>query len=380
MPDNWRDTLQVQLNSLKDRLLEQDFDSITPEGLVADMSAFVADDLGLYAGEGGLVDIILRPGAYVHWEALQALRALVPVAFVDETSGPWIARAAAAYGITPKEGVHAVVMISFTGAAGAVVPAGTLCVTADGLAFATDETLTIGADGSGTISATADEVGARYNVPAAAIITTQEAISGVTAVSNAVAATGGTDPESDAALFARLDARRKTPATSGNEYHYKEWALEVNGIGAASVVRCWDGPGTVKVIIADMAMRPVSNDLCAEVKAYIEDKRPVTAEVTVESAAGVGIAVAATVVTDGTIDVHATQAAFEQLLGDYLGVLAFKPSATVVYARVLSMLMGLPGVTDCTALTINGSTVNVALESNEVPMLGMVTVEVASGA
>ncbi|WNX85796.1 baseplate J/gp47 family protein [Agathobaculum sp. NTUH-O15-33] len=380
MSDSWRDTLQAQLDALKDRLLAQDFDSITPEGLLEDMTAFVADDLGLYAGEGGLVDIILRPGAYVHWEALQALRALVPVAFVDETSGPWIARAAAAYGITPKAGVRAAVKITFTGGAGAVVPAGTLCVTADGLAFETDAALTLGADGAGTVPATADEVGARYNVPAGTIVTTQEAVTGVTAVTNAAAAVGGTDPESDAALFARLDARRKTPATSGNEYHYKEWALEVNGIGAASVIRCWNGPGTVKVIVADMEMRPVADSLCNEVKAYIEGKRPVTAEVTVVTAAGVGIAVAATIIADGTVDVQTMQKAFTQLLGDYLGVLAFQPSAKVVYARVLSMLMGLPGVVDCSALTINGGTANVALDSAEVPILGTVTVGVASGA
>ena len=129
-----------------------------------------------------------------------------------------------------------------------------------------------------------------------------------------------------------------------------------------------------------MEMRPVSSTVCGEVKAHIEGKRPVTAEVTVVSAAGVGIAVAATIIADGTVDVQATQKAFAQLLGDYLGVLAFQQGAKVVYARVLSMLMGLPGVTDCTALTINGGTANVPLDSNEVPILGTVTVGVASDA
>lgn len=366
--------LQEQLDALKATLLAQDFDSLTPEGIQDMLRAFIEDDLGLYAGEGGLLNIILAPGAYVFWEALQALRAQVPISFVDETSGAYIDKAAAAYGITRKPGTPASVDVTFTGTANAVVPAGTMCVTADGLGFLTDEELTLGEDGSGTVSATSDDVGAVYNVPAQAIVTTQESVAGVSGVTNAAAAAGGTDPETDAALFARLDAYRKTPPTSGNDRHYYQWALEVNGIGAASVIRCWDGPGTVKVIVADMELRPVEEDKVAEVAAYIETQRPVTAEVTVESAEGVGVQVAVTVETDGTVSKPATEQALTDRLAEYLGTLAFQTGAEVVYNRVLAIVMGLDGVTDCSGLTVNGGTANVPLDADEVPLLGTVTV------
>lgn len=366
--------LQEQLDALKTTLLAQDFDSLTPEGVQDMLRAFVEDDLGLYAGEGGLLNIILAPGAYVFWEALQALRAQVPISFVDETSGAYIDKAAAAYGITRKPGTPASVDVTFTGTANAVVPAGTMCVTADGLGFLTDEELTLGESSSGTVSATSDDVGAVYNVPAQAIVTTQESVAGVSGVTNDAAAAGGTDPETDAALFARLDAYRKTPPTSGNDRHYHQWALEVNGIGAASVIRCWDGPGTVKVIVADMELRPVEEDKVAEVAAYIETQRPVTAEVTVESAEGVGVQVAVTVETDGTVSKPATEQAFTDRLAEYLGTLAFQTGAEVVYNRVLAIVMGLDGVTDCSGLTVNGGTANVPLDADEVPLLGTVTV------
>lgn len=366
--------LQEQLDALKATLLAQDFDSLTPEGVQDMLRAFVEDDLGLCAGEGGLLNIILAPGAYVFWEALQALRAQVPISFVDETSGAYIDKAAAAYGITRKPGTPASVDVTFTGTANAVVPAGTMCVTADGLGFLTDEELTLGEDGSGTVSATSDDVGAVYNVPAQAIVTTQESVAGVSGVTNDAAAAGGTDPETDAALFARLDAYRKTPPTSGNDRHYHQWALEVNGIGAASVIRCWDGPGTVKVIVADMELRPVEEDKVAEVAAYIETQRPVTAEVTVESAEGVGVQVAVTVETDGTVSKSNTEQAFTDRLAEYLGTLAFQTGAEVVYNRVLAIVMGLDGVTDCSGLTVNGGTANVPLDADEVPLLGTVTV------
>lgn len=368
------ETLQAQLDALKAALQAQDFDSLTPEGVQDMLRAFIEDDLGLYAGEGGLLNIILAPGAYVFWEGLQALRAQVPISFVDETSGAYIDKAAAGYGITRKPGTAAGVDVTFTGTAGASVPAGTICVTADGLCFATDEALTLGEGGSGTVSATADEVGAVYNIPAGAVVSTQEAVTGVTGVTNTQAAVGGTDPESDAALFARLDAYRKTPPTSGNDRHYHQWALEVNGIGAAAVIRCWDGPGTVKVIVADMELRPVEEDKVDEVAAYIETQRPVTAEVTVESAAGVGVQVAVTVETDGTVSKSNTVQALTDRVAEYLGTLAFQPEAEIVYNRVLSFVMELEGVTDCSGLTVNGGTVNVPLDADEVPLLGTVTV------
>ena len=366
--------LQEQLDALKTTLRAQDFDSLTPEGIQDMLRAFIEDDLGLYAGEGGLLNIILAPGAYVFWEALQALRAQVPISFVDETSGAYIDKAAAAYGITRKPGTPASVDVTFTGTANAVVPAGTMCVTADGLGFLTDEELTLGEDGSGTVSATSDDVGAVYDVPAQAIVTTQESVAGVSGVTNDAAAAGGTDPETDAALFARLDAYRKTPPTSGNDRHYHQWALEVNGIGAASVIRCWDGPGTVKVIVADMELRPVEEDKVDEVAAYIETQRPVTAEVTVESAEGVGVQVAVTVETDGTVSKSNTEQALTDRLAEYLGTLAFQTGAEIVYNRVLAIVMGLDGVTDCSGLTVNGGTANVPLDADEVPLLGTVTV------
>lgn len=373
MPDKAQ-ILQEQLDALKAALWAQNFDSLTPEGVQDMLRAFIEDDLGLYAGEGGLLHIILAPGAYVFWEALQALRAQVPISFVDATSGAYIDRAAAGYGITRKEGTPAGVDLTFTGTANAVVPAGTRCVTADGLGFLTDEVLTLGEGGSGTVSATADAVGAVYNVPAQAIVTTQESVAGVSGVTNDAAATGGTDPETDAALFARLDAYRRTPPTSGNDRHYYQWALEVNGIGAASVIRCWDGPGTVKVIVADMELRPVEEDKVAEVAAYIETQRPVTAEVTVESAEGVGVQVEVTVETDGTVSKSNTEQALTDRLAEYLGTLAFQTGAEVVYNRVLAIVMGLDGVTDCSGLTVNGGTANVPLDADEVPLLGTVTV------
>ena len=126
--------------------------------------------------------------------------------------------------------------------------------------------------------------------------------------------------------------------------------------------------------MADMELRPVEEDKVDEVAAYIETQRPVTAEVTVESAEGVGVQVAVTVETDGTVSKLNTEQALTDRLAEYLGTLAFQTGAEVVYNRVLAIVMGLDGVTDCSGLTVNGGTANVPLDADEVPLLGTVTV------
>lgn len=83
------------------------------------------------------------------------------------------------------------------------------------------------------------------------------AMQGVAAVSNLGAATGGYDAETDAALYARLSAFRREPATSGNIHQYEQWALEVDGVGAARAIDLWNGPGTVKVVLAGNGLEPV---------------------------------------------------------------------------------------------------------------------------
>ncbi len=138
-------------------------------------------------------------------------------------------------------------------------------------------------------------------------------------------APAGTDPESDEALYGRIHAHLSRPATSGNAYHYEQWALEVAGVGAARVFPLWNGAGTVKVVLVDGGMEPASRvfplwngagtvkvvlvdggmepasaEIVAAVQAHIEANRPIGATVTVAAAAPLSINVTAAVTLDGS--------------------------------------------------------------------------------
>lgn len=324
--------------------------------------------------EGSFTDNVLRAAALEIANDYFDQNALVPIAFVDETSGVYIDRRAAEYGITRKTGAKATVTVTFAGKDGAVVPAGTAVVTLAGLRYTTDEACTI-TDGTATASATAEANGAVYNVDADTIVSLQSG--GRVTVSSSTAASGGEDDESDAALLARLLAKWREPGTSGNANDYKKWALEVDGVGAAIIVPLWAGNGTVKVVLASTGMGTAPEELIAAVKSHIEELRPIGASVTVVSAEAKQINVSGKITVGKGTSVSGAAADFTAALGKYLESLAMEGTRTVSYNRIWYLLMSTYGVEDCTQLLVNGGTANIALASGEIAEMGTVTIDAA---
>lgn len=345
------------------------FENITPESIKADILAAI--DTTLDTREGSFLNEMISPVAMEIWKCYQSLNALIPIAFVDETSGPYIDRRSEEYGIKRKAGTKATAEITFTGTSGTVIPAGTAFLTAGGLQFRLKEHVTLeGGAGAGILEAA--YVGEAYNVGAGEITNIVRAIAGLTSFTNA-AANGGTDPETDESLLARLNARRQTPATSGNAYHYRQWALEVNGVGDAKVMPLWDGPGTVKVLLVGPDKQPVDESVVSACVELIADEAPIGAAVTVESAEGLAINVTAAVTIDSTTTKAKVQEELVSKLDTYLKSIAFG-SYTLLYNRVAFFLLDIDGVIDFSSLTINGGTGNITIAESQVPVLGTVTV------
>ena len=346
------------------------YESLTVESIKADILSRITTDID--TREGSYTNDMVSTVAYEIWNVYQSLAALIPVAFVDETSGIYIGKRAEEYGITEKAGTKATVTLSFTGTDDTVVPAGKVFLTTDGLQFETDEAVTI-ADGAASVSATAEEVGTMYNVEAGDISLQLMSLYGLSTFTNEDAAEGGADTETDAALFGRLDYFRKNPATSGNTAHYMQWATAVEGVGSAKVIPLWDGAGTVKVLVVGDDNEPVDSAIVTACQEYIDSLRPIGADVTVLSATGLDIDIAATVVLDGTASLSEVQSAFETALNEYLQDIAFD-KYTLVYNRIAYMLLDIDGVTDYTALTINNGTANITIDDDEVPVMGTVVI------
>jgi uncharacterized phage protein gp47/JayE len=182
-------------------------------------------------------------------------------------------------------------------------------------------------------------------------------------------------------LRQRYYAALQKPATSGNIYHYEQWATECAGVKAAKVFPLWNGANTVKVIIIDDEGEPASAELVAAVQAYIDPgisgngsgAAPIGAYCTVAAADGVALTIAVTV----QIVVGYTQEEVEEnitaQIRAYLNEIAFQQDY-VSYGKIAACIIDAEGVEDYSNLTMNDGMENITLSETEVATLGTVTI------
>lgn len=324
---------------------------------------------GLQTREGSYAYDQAAPIAFEIWRVLMTLDELIEAFYINPKSGKYLDAHADLLALARRMGTRATAKMQLSGRDGLVVPAGTAFYTAGGLEFRLTADAAI-RDGSATGYVRAAEVGSRYNVGRGDISQILRSISGLAEFSNEPA-DGGTDPEADEALFARIDEKRKRPPTSGNEAHYREWALSVDGVGAVRTTELWRGPGTVRVLIAGYDRRPVGQAVVDACAAYIESQRPVGADVTVASAKAVPVHVSAQVVLAAGAALPQVEEAFAAKLDAYLADVAFE-RFTVHINRVGALLLSVGGVVDYDGLTLNGSGENLVLDGDSVPVAGEV--------
>ena len=176
----------------------------------------------------------------------------------------------------------------------------------------------------------------------------------------------GYDEESDYSFRNRFYETLRLPATSGNESHYKIWAKEVEGVGGVKVIPTWNGGGTVKLVIIDSDGNEATEDLTVKVYNYIETKRPIGAEVTVESAEFVEMKITAKVKLASGYDIDSVYESYANAVDEYRQDVAFSEDY-ISRAKLGSMLLATPGVLDYEDFLLNGSTANVELDFNQIP-------------
>lgn len=128
---------------------------------------------------------------------------------VNTTGGVLLDMLAAFAGLARKQATPTTATVTLGGTADSVIPAGTIVATETGIQLATDEEVTIGTYLTVQATVTAIEAGA-VAIAALAISVVVSSVSGLDAVSNASAATTGTDVETDTELRGRI----KNPKTA----------------------------------------------------------------------------------------------------------------------------------------------------------------------
>ena len=350
----------------------------TQDELNTSMLENISDD---YAKETGfLTGDLVKTNSIELGKIYTVMQALVDKVDIDNLTGAELTKyVLQRKGIVRKTATYATVILTITGTG--TINAGDLFATASNKQFESSETLEI--IGSGSITATAILSGTGSNVGANTITSMPITLTGITAVNNAAAAIGGYAEETDAAVRERYYTAIQTPATSGNIYHYEEWALEVSGVGAAKVTPLWNGANTVKVTIINSSMLPASSTLISTVQEYIDPigdtwgtgsgEAPIGAYCTVDTADSLSVAISVSVTkTPGALDDDIITSITSKVTA-YLKEIAFDDNYTVVsYAKVGALILEVTGVEDYTSLTLNGGTTSLAIADTEVAVLSTV--------
>ena len=278
-------------------------------------------------------------------------------------------------GIERKAATFAAGSVTVTG--NGTVTAGDLFETENGVQFEALEDVTVAESGSVPIVA---KLSGNSGIVGAGTITQMPiTIPGIATCTNPAPTADGYDAESDESLRERYYAALRTPTSSGNAAAYKNWALEVSGVGDAQVYPLGSGDGTVDVILINDQSKPASTALVAEVQNYIDPASegkglgvaPIGAKCYVSSATATNINVAGKVTLQGAGQSE-TEAAIKDAIESYLAGIAFKGS-TVSYAHISSRITETNGVIDVENLKINDGTANVAVQARHVAVLGTVT-------
>lgn len=220
--------------------------------------------------EAGAVHMLY---GFLEWAAKQAI--------IDTAEKEYLERWAAIWKVFRKAADYSTGAVLLTGVPGSIVQAGTILQRQDGVQY---RVLADAAFAGTTLQPTivAVEAGADGDAPAGTPLFLVSPVAGVQ--STASAATdidGGLDVEKDAQLLSRLLKRIRQPPHGGAASDYELWALEVPGVTRVWVYPLQMGAGTVTVLFVCDGEADIIPDAAkvAEVQAYVDARRPVTAEV-----------------------------------------------------------------------------------------------------
>ena len=271
-------------------------------------------------------------------------------------------------GITRKQATKALTTVVISGEEGVKVKEGDLVAT-DTVNFIIIENKVVGENGAINILVECEEPGIVGNVPANSINRFPITVPGLINVYNPDPVMNGYEAETDEELKQRYYDKLQRPGKAGNKFHYLEWAKEVIGVGDAKVNPRWNGPLTVKVVIIDSSRSPASTELIDNVINHIENEKPFGADVTVVSATAKIINISTTLtLVEGYTELMVIEN-IKSNISKYLQGVAFKVNV-ISYARVGSIIIDTKGVLDYVDLKINNGTGNVAIEDEEVAVMG----------
>lgn len=340
--------------------------------------------------KGGFAYDFTRPAAIEKADMVILLNEIVQLFFPEWSHGIYLDLLGGQ--LTRKAATAAETTLQITGTPGTEIPEGYVFSTestaiSPSITFAAVEAATIGEEGTAEVRVRCTQTGILGNVPANSIILmTPPIIRGVESITNHEPAIGGTDLESDDDYRLRIMERDRQNELShvGNDYDYRRWAQEVDGVGSVIVIPEWmgAGTGTVKLVIMDRNGMPANQSIIDAVYQHImspDDRNsrlaPIEAKLTVVAASRLSITITADMTLDHSIPMDDISSLFQRAVELYFT--EAKEDGCIRYTRIGSILSETAGVMDYANLRINDSTENIAIGLEEYPQIDSITLSEA---
>lgn len=343
------------------------FNNRTAAEILAEMLDSTRDDID--KRQGSIAHDMIAPTAQeiemLEWE----LEATYLQGFLDTASDEAIDYHAHELGLERKPAVAATGYANIGGTNGVIIPKDYRFISVSGEYFksATSVTITNGVASIPLIAETPGEIG---NIGIGELIEHERNLVGISTVTNTNGFIGGVDAETDESLRERALFKARKPITSGNANHYKLWATEVEGVATAKVFPTWNGPNTVKVVLIAKDGGSPDQTIVDATITYIEQERPIGANVTVLPIEEVALTINAKLTLNGDLIIADVQDAIKQSINAYL--LTEADSGIIRIVRIGEAMLDVAGVLDYEDLTVNGGTSNVTLSAEQVAIVGTV--------
>jgi uncharacterized phage protein gp47/JayE len=291
--------------------------------------------------------------------------------FVDTAEAENLDRIASFYGITRKPASFASGNIQVTTSVdGIAIPEGTRWQAPSGIEYELETGVIVDDAGNFTIQVTALQSGDAGNVATDEKIIIVSPISGMLTEATVLTPgiTGGFNEESDDELRQRVLDRIQSPPQGGSVTDYIRWAKEVAGVTRVWVYGNFPGIGEVFIVFTtDNAVGGIIPDgaKVTEVQDYIDERRPVTANVNVDAP----VLKPVNFTIDLTPDTPETRDAVIAELDSYFA-LNGNPDITIPLSQLNEAISKAEGETDHN-MTVPAAPIVVA--KNEIPVRGTMT-------
>lgn len=326
---------------------------------------------------GSIIYDALAPAAAEFMLMRIELQSISNSAHIDTSVGEDLDRVAPQYGSSRKSATYATRKAIFADSDGAAmdITIGTRFSCGD-LNFAVQEKITTGE--YAVICETRGEAG---NIPQGMMIPI-DYIDGLGSATMTDILIPGVDEEDDEELRARCQSRFTAPVQNANIMQYLQWADGFEGIGVARVFSLWNGGNTVKVVITDRNNQPATNTLVDSFQEYLDPGSkglgngvaPIGAKVTVTSGISKTINVSGTILLNNG---YTAPDGVEKCIEEYLSSIVFQKTS-VSYMRVGSAILDASSIADLQDLKINNGTADIALQPEEIPVLGALNLVVGT--